>query len=54
MSTGSMVQAQINRGPNQPVVRGASRRPTANIRPITKKKARFESGPNQMKCRLMI
>ncbi len=49
-----MEQTQINRGPIQPVARGASFRATANTRPIPRNKTRFESGPNQMKCRLMV
>jgi hypothetical protein len=49
MRTGSIVQAQIKRGANQPVARGASVMATANTRPITMKNAKFERGLNQMK-----
>ena len=43
------MQAQIKRGPNQPVAHGASLMATAKTRPITMKNARFERGLNQMK-----
>jgi hypothetical protein len=49
MRTGSIVQAQIKRGANQHVARGASFMAAASTRPITMKNARFERGLNQMK-----
>jgi hypothetical protein len=49
MRTGSIVQAQIKRGANQHVARGASFMATANTRPITMKNAKFATGLNQMK-----
>ncbi len=52
MSTGSVAQAQISRGLSHPATRGDSLTATDKTRPIPEKKRRFESGPNQRKCRL--
>ena len=53
MSTGNSVHAQINRGPNQPVARGATMMAPAKRRPIPRKKVRLARGLNQRKWRLI-